>query len=96
MGASLTEKVAPTTDKIEAVNHPAHYNSLGACCLGCGRPIECIDVIERMTLNVGNAVKYVWRKDHKGSQIEDLKKAGWYIQREIQRLEREDSSRARE
>jgi hypothetical protein len=64
----------------EAVNHPQHYN---------GHPsgVECITVVEHMSFNCGNAVKYVWRADHKGKRIEDLKKARWYIDREIQRLE---------
>jgi hypothetical protein len=39
-----------------------------------------------MTFNIGNAIKYLWRADHKNG-IEDLKKAVWYVQREIERLE---------
>jgi hypothetical protein len=73
----------------EAVNHPAHYTSPPS-------GVECIDVVEHMTFNVGNAVKYCWRAGLKGSaeearakQIEDLKKARWYLDREVQRLEAE-------
>jgi hypothetical protein len=72
----------------DPVNHPAHYNKLPACCQGCGRRIECIDVIEWMTLNLGAVVKYVWRSGEKGKLIEDLNKARWYLDREIQRLTR--------
>ena len=63
----------------ERVNHPAHYNShpLG---------LECIDVAEWLPFNVGNAIKYLWRHEHKGG-AEDLHKAIWYIRREIARLE---------
>jgi hypothetical protein len=64
--------------KPEAVDHPAHYN---------GHPsgIECIQVVEHMGFNLGNAVKYVWRADLKNDAVEDLKKARWYIDREIQK-----------
>jgi hypothetical protein len=62
----------------EAVDHPPHYN---------GHPsgVECIDVVEHMSFNLGNAVKYVWRADLKGDAIEDLRKARWYLDREIAR-----------
>jgi hypothetical protein len=40
-----------------------------------------------MSFNVGNAVKYLWRCDHKGNALEDLKKARFYVQREIERRE---------
>jgi hypothetical protein len=42
-----------------------------------------------MSFCVGNAVKYLWRADHKGNDIEDLRKAAWYINREIERREKE-------
>lgn len=62
----------------DSVNHPRHYNSHPS-------GIECIDVVEHMNFNVGNAIKYLWRSDHKGG-IEDLRKAAWYIDREIERV----------
>lgn len=70
------------------VNYPKHYTSHPS-------GIECIQVTEHYNFNVGNAIKYLWRnglKDEDGKglrekQIEDLKKAIWYIQREIQRVE---------
>jgi len=66
--------------KKEAVDHPEHYNLHPS-------GVECIDIIEWMTHNVGSAVKYLWRCDNKHPDpIEDLKKARWYIDREIQRL----------
>ncbi len=65
------------------VNHPTHYTSHPS-------GVECIQVTECMNFNVGSAVKYLWRCDHKHpSPIEDLKKARWYIDREIQRREKE-------
>lgn len=73
----------------EHVEHPAHYNSLGAKCAGCGRPIECIDVVGAMSFNLGNSVKYVWRAPHKGRSIEDLKKARFYLDFEIKKREAE-------
>lgn len=47
--------------------------------------VECIDITEHMGFCLGNAVKYIWRADLKGDAIEDLQKARWYIDREIQR-----------
>lgn len=62
------------------INHPAHYNA---------GEIEVIDAIEDWNLGyaLGSAVKYIARAPHKGTQLQDLKKAGWYIEREIARLE---------
>ncbi len=68
-------------DKQDSVNHPPHYN---------GHPsgVECIQITEHMSFCRGNAMKYLWRAGEKGDEIEDLKKARWYIDREIQRLEK--------
>jgi hypothetical protein len=70
----------------DPVNHPAHYTS-GPACPGCGRVIECIDISERMNFCKGNAFKYLWREELKGSGLVDLKKARWYLDREIARRE---------
>lgn len=69
-------------DRRETVNHPEHYNKHPS-------GVECIDVVEHMTFNLGNAVKYIWRADHKNASVEDLRKAAWYIQREIERLDKQ-------
>lgn len=68
----------------DAVNHPSHYNVGG---------IEVIDAIEAWKLGfcLGNVVKYVARADHKRSPVEDLEKARWYLDREIERRKREVS-----
>lgn len=63
------------------VNHPKHYNSHPA-------GVECIDVIEHMTFNVGTAIKHLWRAGLKDDILQDLRKAAWYIQREIERREK--------
>lgn len=49
--------------------------------------MECIDVIEAFSLNfrLGNAIKYILRCDKKGAKKEDLQKAIWYIQRELEK-----------
>lgn len=73
----------------DSVDHPVHYTSHPARCEGCGRGIECIQVTEHMGFNLGNVVKYVWRADLKGNPIDDLRKARWYLDREIQRRERQ-------
>lgn len=66
----------------DPVNNPKHYTSSKANC-DCGLSIECIQITEHMGFNLGNAVKYIWRCDLKKDAIEDLEKAKWYIQREI-------------
>lgn len=68
-----------------AVHHPAHYTS-GPSCEHCGKTIECIVITEPMSFCLGNVVKYLWRLDKKGSALEDMAKALWYLQREIARL----------
>jgi hypothetical protein len=62
--------------KIEQVNHPKHYTSHPS-------GVECIQITEHMGFNLGNAIKYIWRADLKEHTIEDLRKAAWYINREI-------------
>ena len=66
----------------DSVNHPPHYKSHPS-------GVECIQITEHMGFNLGNAVKYIWRADLKGNAGDDLKKAAWYINREIQRRQRE-------
>jgi hypothetical protein len=70
------------------VNHPKHYTSSPAKCSKCGTKIECIDVVQHMPFTTGSATKYLWRAGLKGNAVEDLKKASWYINREIDRIER--------
>ncbi len=62
----------------DPVNHPKHYTSHPS-------GVECITVVEHMNFNVGNAMKYLWRADEKGNSLQDLQKAAWYVQREIER-----------
>lgn len=68
------------TDK-EMINHPNHYNQ--------GK-IEVIEVIEDwgLNFNLGNVIKYVGRAGHKDDIIQELKKASWYLNREIEKLGR--------
>ena len=72
----------------EQVDHPSHYN----------QGIEAIDIIESWDLNfsLGNAIKYILRSAYKGKQIEDLEKARWYIDREINRLKDKEAYRKEE
>lgn len=87
LGAGDTE--ALPTRKSDPVNHPLHYTSSPASCSRCGASIECIQITEHMGFNLGNAFKYVWRADLKADALEDLRKAIWYIDREIQKRERQ-------
>lgn len=67
---------------MDNVNHPTHYTSHPS-------KIECIQITRHMNFNRGNAIKYIWRagEKNKRTEIEDLKKAAFYINDEIRRLE---------
>ena len=77
----------------ERVNHPAYYNKHPS-------GVECIEIVRHHNFNVGNAIKYLWRQglkteegmSDKDKQIEDLKKAIFYITDEIKRLENVQSN----
>lgn len=77
-----------TSIQNDPVNHPKHYTSHPSS-------VECIEITEHYNFCIGNAIKYLWRcglkndsnSDPKTKQIEDLKKAIWYINREIGNLE---------
>lgn len=64
----------------DMVNHPVHYTSHPS-------GVEVIEITEHMGFCLGNAIKYILRSELKGNQVQDLKKAIWYINREISRLE---------
>ena len=68
------------SDEYEQIDHPPHYQLPGG--------IEVIDLVEHMTFNLGNAVKYICRAGSKPGvhAAIDLKKAGWYIARELERI----------
>lgn len=76
-------KINVVVETTDAINHPRHYTNHPS-------GVECITVTEHMGFNVGNAVKYLWRAGLKDDTptIQDLKKAAWYVQREIERLEK--------
>ncbi len=83
----LSQLVAPcggktASEMVDVVNHPPHYTKHKS-------GVECIQIVEHMNFCLGNSIKYIWRAGEKGDKIEDLKKARWYLDREIQRLEME-------
>jgi hypothetical protein len=65
----------------DPINHPAHYKTESG--------LESIDVIDAFGFgfNLGNAFKYMARAKKKGAELEDLKKAAWYLEHEIQTLQ---------
>ena len=71
----------------DRVNNPKHYTSHPS-------GVECIEITQHYNFTIGNAIKYLWRQglkteanlDQSQKQIEDLNKAVWYIQKEIQNL----------
>ena len=68
----------------DAIN-PPHYQ-------GHQSGVECIQITEHMNFCLGNAIKYIWRAGLKNNAIEDLRKARWYIDREIARIDHEQFS----
>ena len=74
------EPITIDEEEKEMINHPSHYNM--------GK-YEAIDVIEdwQLNFNLGNTVKYISRAGHKDDIVQDLKKALWYLEREIKRIE---------
>lgn len=75
-------KPANKPAKPDNVQRPKHYVSHPS-------GVECITITEHLNFCLGNAIKYIWRAGLKGKELEDLKKAVWYIQREIARREKE-------
>ena len=69
----------------DPVNHPTHYTRHPS-------GVECITVTEHHNFCIGNAIKYLWRAGSKGDAVQDLRKAIWYIEREISRLQRPQPS----
>jgi hypothetical protein len=67
-----------------AINSPKHYDLIGG--------VDCIDFLEHFSFNCGTTMKYIWRAGKKGGpekELEDLKKALWYLSREVDRLAKE-------
>lgn len=77
------QEEAPTINQASPINHPPHYG-------GEDNPYEAIKVIEawKLGFNLGNTIKYISRAGKKGNALEDLKKAQWYLAREIANLEK--------
>ena len=73
----------------DSIARPAHYTSHPS-------GVECIQITEHMSFNLGNVVKYLWRADEKGAPIQDLEKAAWYLQREISNRKAADAKAQRQ
>lgn len=70
-------------DKVDLVNHPPHY-------IKHPSGVECIQITEHFNFCLGNTMKYIWRAGLKEgtNELQDLKKAQFYLNREIERRER--------
>jgi hypothetical protein len=68
--------------EFKSVDHPPHYTQHPS-------GVECIAIVEHMNFCRGNAIKYIWRAGEKGDELEDLKKAAWYVEREISRIKKQ-------
>ena len=90
-GVTNTYNTSNVSD--DKVNHPSHYTWLKDLC-----GIEVIDITRHMDFNLGNSIKYILRSGHKKEEgytdkqktIEDLKKAIWYLNDEINMLQKEN------
>ena len=71
-----------TKEMKDNVNSPSHYTSHPS-------GVEAIDITRHFNFNLGNVIKYVWRAGLKGENIEDLQKARFYINDELERLSNE-------
>lgn len=78
-GPTNPAEAIPEAPAEDAIN-PSHYRRHPS-------GIECIEITRHLNFNVGNAIKYLWRHMDKGDPVENLKKAQWYIDDEIRRLE---------
>lgn len=78
----VQQPAAPAAAAHDAVNHPKHYTSHPS-------GVECIQITEHFGFNLGNVIKYLWRAEEKGAPIQDLEKARWYLDREIEKRKRE-------
>ncbi len=71
----------------DEINKPAHYTNHPS-------GVECIEIAEHHDFCIGNVIKYCWRAGRKvqgnalESELKDLRKARWYLDRKIARLER--------
>lgn len=72
----IDTSTANKQDSVDMINHPPHY---------VGHGIEPIEFIESHNLNfcLGSAIKYIARAPYKGNELQDLKKAKWFLEREI-------------
>ena len=82
------DKSTPTATDFDPVSKPEHYNSDPS-------GVECIQITRHRNFNIGNAIKYLWRAGLKDetAHVQDLQKAIWYINDEIDRLQDEHRSR---
>lgn len=70
------------TKSIDNAINPKHYKDHPS-------GVECITIAEHFGFNLGNAIKYIWRAGQKDDVLQDLEKAEWYLQREINRIREE-------
>lgn len=70
--------------KVDIINNPPHYG-------GVDNPYETIKVTEAWGFDkdyyLGSVLKYISRANHKGNLLQDLKKAAWFLNRKIEKLE---------
>lgn len=70
----------PTTSN-DLINHPKHYTNHPS-------KVECIAITEHFNFCLGNVIKYIWRAEEKSKPLQDLLKAKWYLDREIERRQK--------
>jgi len=92
-GPKMTDNISDNNESDDRVNHPSYYQDPSG--------VECIDIVRHRDFNIGSAIKYLWRaglKKEEGisdtdKQIEDLKKAIFYINDEIELIKKKQDDR---
>ncbi len=75
------KQLVPYVPKEDPVNHPSHYKMYEG--------FEVIDITKQLDFLYGNAVKYILRAPHKRDEVEDIKKAIWYLNKKLEEIENE-------
>lgn len=78
--------------ELDLVNHPPHYETNGIECIDAMRASQGDDAVKDFC--ICNAFKYIWRHSHKGSEIQDLEKAVWYLNKAIEIAKNSDEDRS--
>ncbi len=81
LGIGHNKQLVSSVPKEDPVNHPHHYTQY--------KGFEVIDITKQLDFLYGNAVKYILRAPHKRDEVEDIKKAIWYLNKKLEEIDAE-------